>query len=82
MNIELETLYDKYGNGMDELWRKSDVGDLDDWLYDNWLVEDPAGTFRILKVEEFEYLLKNDLDFSNRWNKTLKVKYETRNNSF
>jgi hypothetical protein len=73
MNIELETLYEKYGNGMDELWRKSDVGDLDDWLYDNWLVEDPAGTFRILKVEEFEYLLKNDLDFSNRWNKTLNV---------
>lgn len=73
MNIELETLYDKYGNGMDELWRKSDVGDLDDWLYDNWLVEDPAGIFRILKVEEFEYLLKNDLDFSNRWNKTLNV---------
>jgi len=73
MNIELEKLYTKYGNGMDELWRKSDVGDLDDWLYDNWLVEDPAGTFRILKVEEFEYLLKNDLDFSNRWNKTLNV---------
>ena len=73
MNIELETLYDKYGNAMDELWRKSNVGDLDDWLYDNWLVEDPAGTFRILKVEEFEYLLKNDLDFSNRWNKTLNV---------
>lgn len=73
MNIELETLYDKYGNGMDELWRKSDVGDLDDWLYDNWLVEDPAGTFRILKIEEFEYLLKNDLNFFNRWNKTLNV---------
>ena len=76
MNIELETVYTKYINGMDELWRKSDVGDLDDWLYDNWLVEDPAGTFRILKVEEFEYLLKNDLDFSNRWNKTLKLQHE------
>jgi hypothetical protein len=40
------------------------------------LVEDPAGTFRILKVEEFEYLLENDLDFSNRWNKTLNVELE------
>ena len=53
---------------MDELWRKSDVGDLDDWLYDNWLVEDPVGKFRILKIEEFEYLLKNDPNFAKKWN--------------
>ena len=65
--MELETLYDNYGNEMDELWRKSDVGDLDDWLYDNWLVEDPEGTFRILKIEEFEYLLKNDPNFTRKW---------------
>jgi hypothetical protein len=65
----LKKLYDDYGLGMDELWRKSDVGDLDEWLYDNWLVEDPAGTFRILKIEEFEYLLKNDLNFAKKWNK-------------
>ena len=66
--MELKTLYDNYGNEMDELWRKSDVGDLDDWLYDNWLVEDPEGTFRILKIEEFEYLLKNDSNFTRKWN--------------
>jgi hypothetical protein len=66
--MELKTLYDNYGNEMDELWRKSDVGDLDDWLYDNWLVEDPEGTFRILKIEEFEYLLKNDPNFTRKWN--------------
>ena len=71
--MELETLYDNYGNEMDELWRKSDIGDLDDWLYDNWLVEDPDGKFRILKIEEFEYLLKNNINFSNRWDKTLNV---------
>jgi hypothetical protein len=71
--MELETLYDNYGNEMDELWRKSDIGDLDDWLYDNWLVEDPNGKFRILKIEEFEYLLKNNINFSNRWDKTLNV---------
>jgi hypothetical protein len=65
--MELKTLYDNYGNEMDELWRKSDVGDLDDWLYDNWLVEDPEGTFRILKIEEFEYLLKNDPNFTRKW---------------
>jgi hypothetical protein len=53
---------------MDELWRKSDVGDLDDWLYDNWLVEDSAGKFRILKIEEFDYLLKTDITFANKWN--------------
>jgi hypothetical protein len=53
---------------MDELWRKSDVGDLDDWLYDNWLVEDSTGKFRILKIEEFDYLLKNDNNFANKWN--------------
>ena len=69
MITPLETLYDNYGNEMDELWRKSDVGDLDDWLYDNWLVEDPAGVFRILKIEEFEYLLENDINFANKWNK-------------
>jgi len=69
MITPLETLYDNYGNEMDELWRKSDVGDLDDWLYYNWLVEDPAGVFRILKIEEFEYLLKNDINFTNKWNK-------------
>ena len=68
MKTALETLYDKYGNGMDELWRKSDVGDLDDWLYDNWLVEDSTGKFRILKIEEFDYLLKNDNNFTNKWN--------------
>jgi hypothetical protein len=68
MKTALETLYDKYGNGMDELWRKSDVGDLDDWLYDNWLVEDSTGKFRILKIEEFDYLLKNDNNFANKWN--------------
>jgi hypothetical protein len=66
--MELKTLYDNYGNEMDELWRKSDMGDLDDWLYDNWLVEDPEGTFRILKIEEFEYLLKNDPNFTRKWN--------------
>jgi hypothetical protein len=66
--MELKTLYDNYGNEMDGLWRKSDVGDLDDWLYDNWLVEDPEGTFRILKIEEFEYLLKNDPNFTRKWN--------------
>ena len=66
--MELEILYDNYGTGMDELWRKSDVGDLDDWLYDNWLVEDPVGKFRILKIEEFEYLLKNDPNFAKKWN--------------
>jgi hypothetical protein len=65
--MELKTLYDNYGNEMDELWRKSDVGDLDDWLYDNWLIEDPEGTFRILKIEEFEYLLKNDPNFTRKW---------------
>jgi hypothetical protein len=48
--MELKTLYDNYSNGMDELWRKSDVGDLDDWLYDNWLVEDPEGTFTIVCI--------------------------------
>ena len=64
----LEIQYDNYGNAMDELWRKSDVGDLDDWLYDNWLVEDSAGKFRILKIEEFDYLLKNDITFANKWN--------------
>jgi hypothetical protein len=65
--MELKALYDNYGNEMDELWRKSDVGDLDDWLYDNWLIEDPEGTFRILKIEEFEYLLKNDPNFTRKW---------------
>jgi hypothetical protein len=69
MITPLETLYDNYGNEMDELWRKSDVGDLDDWLYDNWLVEDSGEKFRILKIEEFEYLLKNDINFANKWNK-------------
>jgi hypothetical protein len=64
----LEIQYDNYGNTMDELWRKSDVGDLDDWLYDNWLVEDSAGKFRILKIEEFDYLLKNNNNFANKWN--------------
>jgi hypothetical protein len=54
---------------MDELWRKSDVGDLDDWLYYNWLVEDSGEKFRILKIEEFKYLLENDINFANKWNK-------------
>ena len=66
--MELKTLYDNYGNEMDELWRKSDVGDLDDWLYDNWLVEDSTGKYRILKIEEFDYLLKTDITFANKWN--------------
>jgi len=69
MITPLETLYDNYSNEMDELWRKSDVGDLDDWLYDNWLVEDSGEKFRILKIEEFEYLLENDINFANKWNK-------------
>jgi hypothetical protein len=64
----LEIQYDNYGNVMDELWRKSDVGDLDDWLYDNWLVEESSGKFRILKIEEFDYLLKNNNNFANKWN--------------
>jgi len=69
MITPLETLYDNYGNEMDELWRKSDVGDLDDWLYYNWLVEDSGEKFRILKIEEFKYLLENDINFANKWNK-------------
>jgi len=31
-------------------------------------VEDSAGKFRILKIEEFDYLLKNNNNFANKWN--------------
>jgi hypothetical protein len=74
-NEQLELLGDAYKNfenKLDEIWQRSDVGDLDDMIYDGLLVDgtDENGEWlaRIPSKEEFINKIKIDDVFANQFN--------------
>lgn len=74
----IDDAYENFGDRVDEMWQKSGVGDLDDFLYDGLLVDgyDDKGKWfaRLLKKEEFINKCKTDEVFSKRWNITIETK--------
>ena len=75
MNKEQQELlveaYENFVNVVDEKWQKSDVGDLDDFIYDGLLIDgyDDKGKWfaRIPTQEEFIYACKIYPKFSQKW---------------
>jgi hypothetical protein len=58
--------YNNYADTVDKMWLKSDIGDLDDFLYDRILLDDGEG-IRLLTQEEFNHTIKLDPEFSKKW---------------
>jgi len=58
--------YKNYVNSVDRMWLKSDIGDLDDMIYDRLLLVD-GDKIRLLKQEEFIYTIKLDNEFAEKW---------------
>jgi hypothetical protein len=74
----IDDAYENFGDRVDEMWQKSDVGDLDDFLYDGLLVDgtDENGKWfaRLLSKDEFINRVKTDDVFAKRWNITIETK--------
>lgn len=74
----IDDAYENFGDRVDEMWQKSDVGDLDDFLYDGLLVNgtDENGKWfaRLLSKDEFINRVKTDDVFAKRWNITIETK--------
>jgi len=58
--------YKNYVDTVDKMWLKSDVGDLDDMIYDRLLLV-VGDEIRLLTQEEFIYTIKRDDEFANKW---------------
>ena len=81
MNKQIDLIddaYENFGDRVDEMWQKSGVGDLDDFLYDGLLVDgtDENGKWfaRLLSKEEFTSRIKTDEEFTKRWGITIETK--------
>jgi len=72
----LDEVYENFVNIVDEKWQKSDVGDLDDFIYDGLLIDgyDDNGKWfaRIPTQEEFIQACKIYTEFSEKWGLTIK----------
>jgi hypothetical protein len=70
-NQIIDEAYDSFGDKVDEMWQKSDVGDLDDFIYDKLLFsgynEKGEWFARLITKEEFINKCKTDPDFSEKW---------------
>ena len=73
MNKEqiIDEAYDSFGDKVDEMWQKIDVGDLDDFIYDKLLFsgynEKGEWFARLITKEEFINKCKTDPEFSEKW---------------
>ena len=69
MNKEQQQIIDKayedYLDITDKKWMNSDIGDLDDMIYDGYLFVD-GDDIRVLKREEFIYIIKEVAEFSEK----------------
>jgi len=70
-NQIIDEAYDSFGDKVDEMWQKSDVGDLDDFIYDKLLFsgynEKGEWFARLITKEEFINKCKTDPEFSEKW---------------
>lgn len=70
-NQIINEAYDSFGDKVDEMWQKSDVGDLDDFIYDKLLFsgynEKGEWFARLITKEEYIYNCKTDPKFSEKW---------------
>ena len=68
MNKEqiIDESYENYLDITDKKWMNSDIGDLDDMIYDGYLFVD-GDDIRVLKREEFIYIIKEVAEFSEKW---------------
>ena len=68
MNKEqiIDEAYENYLDITDKKWMNSDIGDLDDMIYDGYLFVD-GDDIRVLKREEFIYIIKEVAEFSEKW---------------
>jgi hypothetical protein len=62
----IDEAYENYLDITDRKWMNSDIGDLDDMIYDGYLFID-GDDIRVLKIEEFIYIIKEVAEFSERW---------------
>jgi hypothetical protein len=62
----IDEAYENYLDITDRKWMNSDIGDLDDMIYDRYLFID-GDDIRVLKIEEFIYIIKEVAEFSERW---------------
>jgi hypothetical protein len=73
----IDEAYENYLDITDRKWMNSDIGDLDDMIYDGYLFID-GDDIRVLKIEEFIYIIKEVAEFSEKWG----LKIEERELSF
>ena len=62
----IDEAYENYLDITDKKWMNSDIGDLDDMIYDGYLFVD-GDDIRVLKREEFIYIIKEVAEFSEKW---------------
>jgi hypothetical protein len=62
----IDEAYENYLDITDRKWMNSDIGDLDDMIYDGYLFVD-GDDIRVLKREEFIYIIKEVAEFSEKW---------------
>ena len=65
-NIWNGDAYKNYVDTVDKMWLKSDIGDLDDMIYDRLLLV-VGDEIRLLTQEEFIYTIKLDDEFAKKW---------------
>jgi len=62
----IDEAYEDYLDITNIKWINSDIGDLDDMIYDGYLFVD-GDDIRVLNREEFIYLIKEVAEFSENW---------------
>jgi hypothetical protein len=62
----IDEAYENYLDITDRKWMNSDIGDLDDMIYDRYLFID-GDDIRVLKIEEFIYIIKEVAEFAEKW---------------
>ena len=62
----IDKAYENYLDITDRKWMNSDIGDLDDMIYDGYLFVD-GDDIRVLKQQEFIYIIKEVAEFSEKW---------------